>query len=285
MAGWWSRARYSRCLALPRKSASLTFGRARSASSRLYSVRRSAFCRRRLFSMRRRVGIGLDAHGHHAGRAQRVPDGEAVLIAHMQFPALLADIGDAEGIDILAGDPDRLDGGEGEVARRQAGRVLDDLLQRRAGVRPPDADGDVFLGHVGDGDVEALVLGHPAHVVEIARAGIGAVDHAAAVGHADDGEVGAHHAFVVEEVGVDALADHWRRRRSSPRRAIPSARRDPGLRRRSMAKCDRLMMPQSSLMRELLGIGDAPEMAVVPFVLAHAARGCRISSSRCSLAA
>ena len=76
-----------------------------------------------------------------------------------------------------------------------------------ARVRTPDADGDVFLRHVGDGDVEAFVLGDAAHVVEVARAGIGAVDHAAAVGHADDGEVGAHHALVVEEVGVDALAD------------------------------------------------------------------------------
>ena len=86
-------------------------------------------------------------------------------------------------------------------------RILDDLLQGRARVRTPDADGDVLLGHVGDGDVEAFVLGDAAHVVEVARAGIGAVDHAAAVGHADDGEVGAHHALVVEEVGVDALAD------------------------------------------------------------------------------
>ena len=125
----------------------------------------------------------------------------------MQFPALLADIGDAEGGDVLAGDPDRLDRGEGEVLRRQAVRVLDDLLQRRARVRTPDADGDVLLGDVGDGDVEAFVLGDAPHVVEVARAGIGAVDHAAAVGHADDGEVGAHHALVVEEVGVDALAD------------------------------------------------------------------------------
>ena len=52
-----------------------------------------------------------------------------------------------------------------------------------------------------------LSCGDAPHVVEVARAGIGAVDHAAAVGHADDGEVGAHHALVIEEVGVDALAD------------------------------------------------------------------------------
>ena len=43
--------------------------------------------------------------------------------------------------------------------------------------------------------------------MEVARAGIGAVDQAAAVGHADDREVGAHHALVVEEMRVDALAD------------------------------------------------------------------------------
>lgn len=90
---------------------------------------------------------------------------------------------------------------------REAFRVLDDLLQVGAGIRPPDADGDIAFGNVGDGDVEALVLGNAAHVVEIARAGIGAVDQTATVGHADDGEISAHHALVIKEVSVDALAD------------------------------------------------------------------------------
>src|SRR6185312_13218985 len=79
--------------------------------------------------------------------------------------------------------------------------------QRGPRVRAPDADGDILLGHVGDGDVETLVLSHTAHVVEVARSGIGAVDHATTVGHADHGQVGAYHALVIEEVGVDALAD------------------------------------------------------------------------------
>ncbi len=83
------------------------------------------------------VGVGLDAEGHDAGRAQRVPDGEAVLVFHVQFPALLADIGDAEGGDVLAADLDLLDRGEGEVLRVEAGRILDDLLQRRRGRSGP----------------------------------------------------------------------------------------------------------------------------------------------------
>ena len=67
-----------------------------------------------------RVCIGLDAEGHDAGRAQRIPDGQAVLVLHVQFPALLADIGDAEGGDLLAADLDLLDRGEGEVLRSRA---------------------------------------------------------------------------------------------------------------------------------------------------------------------
>ena len=186
----------------------------------------------------------------------------------MQFPALLADIGDAEGGDVLAGDPDRLDRGEGKILRRQAVRVLDDLLQRRARVRTPDADGDVLLGHVGDGDVVALVLGHPAHVVEVARAGVGAVDHAAAVGHADDRQVGAHHALVVEEVGVDALADVVVA--ADPGGAQPLHQRDM-IRPFDVEHREMRQVHDAAILAhgEMLGIRHAPEMAVVPLVLAH----------------
>ena len=109
---------------------------------------------------------------------------------------------------------------------------------------------------------------HPPHVVEVARSGIGAVDHAAAVGHADDGEVGAHHALVVEEVGVDALADIGV--------AADLCRAEPFHQRDMVGPFDvehvemRQVHDAAILAHgEMLGIGDAPEMAVVPLVLAH----------------
>src|SRR5262249_28663445 len=131
----------------------------------------------------------------------------AVLIAHVQLPALLTDIGDAECSEVPAGNPDRLDDGERKVLGRQPAWILYNLLERRAHIRTPDPDRDIGLPHVVNGDVEAFVLGYAADVVEIASAGIGAVNNAAAIGHAHDGKVGAHHTILVEEVGVDALAD------------------------------------------------------------------------------
>ncbi|MNN99902.1 hypothetical protein D3C81_2196620 [compost metagenome] len=43
--------------------------------------------------------------------------------------------------------------------------------------------------------------------MEIARTSISAVDHTDVVSHADCGEVSTNHAFIVEEVGVDAFSD------------------------------------------------------------------------------
>ena len=113
-----------------------------------------------------------------------------------------------------------------------------------------------------------LSCGDAAHVVEVARAGVGAVDHAAAVGHADDGEVGAHHAFVVEEVGVDALADVVVA--ADLGRAQPFHQRDM-VRSFDVVHREMRQVDDAAILahREMLGIGDAPEMAVVPFVLAH----------------
>ena len=156
----------------------------------------------------------------------------------------------------------------GKFSWRQAVRVLDHLLQGRARVRAPDADGDVFLADVGDGDVEALVLRQPLHVAQVARAGIGAVDHAAAVGHADHGQVGAHHALVVEEVGVDALADVGIA--ADLGGADPFHQRDV-VRAFDVEHVEVRQVDDAAILAhgEMLGVGDAPEMAVVPLVLAH----------------
>ncbi len=168
----------------------------------------------------------------------------------------------------LARDLDRLDGGEREVLRRQPFRVFDDLLQRRAGVRAPDADGDVLLGHVGHRHVEAFVVRDAAQVVEVARAGIGAVDHAAAVGHAEHGEVGPHHAFVVEEVGVDALADVGVA--ADLGGADPFHQGDV-VRSLDVEHGEMRQVDDAAVVAhgEVLGIGHAPEVAAVPFVLAN----------------
>ena len=113
-----------------------------------------------------------------------------------------------------------------------------------------------------------LSCGDAAHVVEIARAGIGAVDHAAAVGHADDGQVGAHHALVVEEVGVDALADIGVA--ADLGGAEPFHQRDM-VRAFDVEHGEVRQVDDAAILAhgEMLGIGDAPEMAVVPLVLAH----------------
>ncbi len=151
--------------------------------------------------------------------------------------------------------------------------------QGRPDLRPPSAASSrafgpqmpmvtYFSDDVGDGDVEAFVLRDAPHVVEVARAGIGAVDHAAAVGHAEDGEVGAHHALVVEEVGVDALADIGVA--ADLGRAQPFHQLDMvgpfDVEHGEMRQVDDAAILAH---RQMLGIGDAPEMAVVPFVLAH----------------
>ena len=113
-----------------------------------------------------------------------------------------------------------------------------------------------------------LSCGDAPHVVEVARAGVGAVDHAAAVGHADDGEVGAHHALVVEEVGVDALADVGVA--ADLRGAEPFHQRDV-VRAFDVGHVEVREVDDAAILahREMLGVGDAPEMAVVPLVLAH----------------
>src|SRR5690606_1903481 len=144
---------------------------------------------------------------HHTGRAQRIPYCEPVLIAHMQFPALFADIGNAEGHYLLAGYADRPYRGEGEIFRRQSLRILNDLLQGHACIGPPATDGDIILGDIRDGYVKALILGHALHIVEVAGSRIGSVHYPATVRHAEYGKIGSHHALIVEEVGIDALAD------------------------------------------------------------------------------
>ena len=113
-----------------------------------------------------------------------------------------------------------------------------------------------------------LSCGDAPHVVEVARAGIGAVDHAAAVGHADHGEVGAHHALVVEEVGVDALADIGVA--ADLRGAEPFHQRDV-VGALDVEDVEVRQVDDAAILahREMLGIGDAPEVAVVPLVLAH----------------
>ncbi len=65
----------------------------------------------------------------------------------------------------------------------------------------------VLLGDVGDGDVEALVFRHALYVVEVARAASAPSMTRQRSAMRNDGQVGAHHALVIEEVGIDALAD------------------------------------------------------------------------------
>ncbi len=154
-----------------------------------------------------RIGIGFNAHGDCAGGAQRVPDGKTVLIAHMQFPALFANIGNAERGYVFACNADRLDGRKWEVFEIKTFRIFDNLLEIVAGIRSPDSDGDVFFRYISDGNIKAFIFGYATHVMEVARTSIGAVDHADTVSHADRSEVGTHHTFLVEEVGVNAFSD------------------------------------------------------------------------------
>lgn len=108
---------------------------------------------------------------------------------------------------------------------------------------------------------------HALHIVEVARAGIGAVDQAAAVGEAEDGEVGAHHALVVEEVGVDALADIAVT--ADLRGAEPFQELDM-VRTFDVDHVEVAQVDDAAILahRQMFGIRDAPEVAVVPFVCA-----------------
>src|SRR5690606_12202489 len=85
--------------------------------------------------------------------------------------------------------------------------IFNDFLEIVARIWSPDANGYVFFRDIGDGDVKALIFGYAAHVMEIARTSISAVDHTDVVSHADCGEVSTNHAFIVEEVGLDAFSD------------------------------------------------------------------------------
>ncbi len=104
--------------------------------------------------------------------------------------------------------------------------------------------------------------------MEVTRPGIGAIDHADTISHADCREVGAHHAFVIEEVGIDTLAD------------IGVAANLGGtqpLHQFDMVGAFDIVHGEVGEIDdaavfgefEMFGIGNAPEMAVVPFVLAH----------------
>ena len=214
------------------------------------------------------IGVGLDAEGHDAERADRVPDGQGLVVAHVQFPALFADIGDAQGGDRNAGDLDPFQRGEGEVVMVERFGVGDQLLQRRPRVRPPKTDGGVGFGHVGDGDVKALVGGDTLHEGEVARAGIGAVDHPAAVGHADDGQVGAHAAVFFQKMGVDAAADIALAADACGAQPLHQGDMIGAL---DIADGEMRQVHHADIVAHLqmLGVGDAPEVAIVPLVRAH----------------
>ena len=212
-----------------------------------------------------RIRIGLDADGHGSGCAKRIPDGQTVLVFHMQFPTLLADIGDAEGRHGLAGNLDRLDGGKGEICDIETGRIGNHLLQRLAGVRPPDADGRELFVDIRHRHVEALILGDALDVMVIAGPRIRPVDDAAAIGHADHREVGLHIAFVIEEVGVDALADIGVA--ANLGRAQPFHQRHM-IRPFDIEHVEVRQVDDAAVFaqRQMLGIGNAPEMTAVPFI-------------------
>ncbi len=104
--------------------------------------------------------------------------------------------------------------------------------------------------------------------MKIARARIGTVNHANAVSHADGREIGTHHAFVIEEVGVDALADIGIA--ADPGRAEPFHQCDM-VRPFNIVHREMRQVDDAAIFGEfeMLGVGDAPEMAVVLFVFTH----------------
>jgi hypothetical protein len=89
--------------------------------------------------------------------------------------------------------------------------------------------------------------------------------------------------FVIEEVGVDALADVVVA--ADLGRAQPFHQRDM-VRPFDVEHVEVRQVDDAAILaqRQMLGIGDAPEMAVVPLVFADRNR-LPYFSSRCSLAA
>ena len=154
------------------------------------------------------VGVGLDPDRGYADLAEHVPQRQAVGEREVQLPALLANIGDAEALHRHAAQGEVAAGREGEILGIEACRIVGQFLQALARVRSPDADAAEVIGPVFDEDRPFLVLGHAPQIGHVAMAGVRAVDDAKAVlGQAQDGEVREHATGVVEEVGVDALAD------------------------------------------------------------------------------
>ena len=104
--------------------------------------------------------------------------------------------------------------------------------------------------------------------MDVARARIGAVHQPAAVGQAEDGEVRAHIALVIQEMGVDALPH--RRIAADLGRAQPFHQRDM-IRPFDIGDMEvrQVDEPAIGAQLQLFGIRHAPEMAIVPLVLAH----------------
>ena len=215
------------------------------------------------------VGVGLHAHRGHALGVQGVPQGQAIVVFEVQLPALFAHIRDAEGQHRHTLDLEVAQGGEGEVFVRPSLRFVGDFLDGGAGVGAPHAQTAVGRGGVGDGHVGTAVLRHAADPHHVAVTGVGTVDHAVVVfGQAQHREVGAHTAFAVQEVGVNAFAHGGVTTDLGHADVLQQIGRIGAL-HVELGEVRDVDHADVFAHQQVLGVGDAPEVAVVPLVLAH----------------
>ncbi len=199
---------------------------------------------------------------------ERVPERDPVVEGEMQLPALLAHIGDPERHDRSALDRDVAHAGEGKIPGGERIRVVRDRLQGGASIGTPEPDTAEVLGAILDGDVEATVLGHAPHPHVVAIAGIRAINDTESVrGRAQHRQVGAHAARVVEKVRVDTLADG---RVAADLGDAEVFHERFGIGPGDVVDGEVRQVDHADVLGHLqvLGIGDAPEVAVVPLGLA-----------------
>ena len=95
--------------------------------------------------------------------ANLVPDLNTRIGWHMEFPAQLADVGDAHGVNLAVADIDPTAGVVLESFVSEAG--LGDCLENLAGVGPEQPDSGVGLGNVLHGHVRRGITLHPVKVL------------------------------------------------------------------------------------------------------------------------
>ena len=215
------------------------------------------------------VGVGLHTHWCDAQCIQGIPQGQAVFILEVQFPALLAHIRNVESQHRHALDFQLTQSRKGEVLVRPCLGLVGNFLDGGAGVGAPKPQATILRGGIGYRHIGTAVLCHATYPGQVAVPGIGTVDHAVVVlAQTQHRQIGAHTTLAVQEVGVDAFAHRGVTAHLGHADVFQQVR---SIRAHHIDLGEVRDVDHAHVFRhlEMFGIRHAPEVAVVPLVGTH----------------